>query len=173
MAFVEIDPLEFDEPIIGLLEKEWALAMAGTSPDDCNAMTIEWGHIGNIWGSPSATIYIRGSRYTKQFVDANDTFSMCFLPTELHDKHKVFGTMSGRDVNKSQLTGLTPVMVDDTPIYEESRLVFVCRKVFASVLDREHFVGESRASRFYAHSETENDLHTMYIGFIEKILRKE
>ena len=173
MGFVEVNPYEFDEPIIGLLENEWALAMAGTSPEDCNAMTIEWGQIGNIWGSPAATMYIRGSRYTKSFIDSCDTFSVGFLPSDMHDKHKIFGSMSGRDVNKTQLSGLTPIMVDGTPLYEESQLVFICRKVFATVLQREDFIGESSGSRFYRNAKSEDDLHTMYIAFIEKILRKE
>ena len=173
MAFVEVNPYELDEPIIGLLENEWALAMAGASVESCNAMTIEWGQIGNIWGSPAATIYIRGSRFTKRLIDECDTFSMCFLPHELHDLHKIFGTMSGRDVNKTQLSGLTPIMVDGTPLYEESQLVFVCRKVYANVLERENFIGESSGSRFYRNAKSEEDLHTMYIAFIERILRRE
>ena len=173
MAFVEVDPFEFESRIIGLFGRRWALAMAGSSPEDCNAMTIEWGGVGMIWGKPAATVYIRESRYTKVFIDANDTFAVAFLPEELHDKHKVFGTMSGRDVNKTELTGLTPIMVENTPIYEESDIVLICRKAYANVLDAEHYIDQEARRRYYGHPATEGDEHTMYIGYIEKILRKE
>lgn len=173
MAFVEIDPAEFDERIVDLYDRAWGLAMAGDSPEHCNAMTIGWGNVGVIWGKPAATVYIRESRFTKEFFDACDTFSVAFLPPELHDKHKVFGSMSGRDVNKTELTGLTPIMVDGTPLYEESALVFICRKAYADVLDAEHYVDAEARRRYYGHPSTQGDEHTMYIGYIEKILRKE
>ena len=173
MAFVEIDPAEFDERIVDLYDRAWGLAMAGDSPEHCNAMTIGWGNVGVIWGKPATTVYIRESRFTKEFFDACDTFSVAFLPPALHDKHKVFGSMSGRDVNKTELTGLTPIMVENTPIYEESDIVLICRKAYANVLDAEHYIDQEARRRYYGHPATEGDEHTMYIGYIEKILRKE
>ncbi|NRU03303.1 hypothetical protein B0H47_005565 [Clostridium beijerinckii] len=37
------------------------------------------GGLGVFWGKNSATVYIRPGRYTKQFVDSNDTFTLSFL----------------------------------------------------------------------------------------------
>lgn len=173
MAFVEVDPREFDESIFDLLDRKWGLVMAGTSPEHCNAMTIGWGQIGQFWGKPASTVYVRESRFTKEFLDACDTFSVAFLPDELHHTHKVFGTMSGRDVNKTELTGLTPIMIDGTPLYEESQLVFLCRKAYADVLEHSNFVDETAYRRYYEKSSDKDDWHTMYIAYIEKILRKE
>ncbi|HQE70268.1 MAG TPA: hypothetical protein PK071_04030 [Atopobiaceae bacterium] len=173
MGFIEIDPHEFDERIVDLLGREWGLAMAGTSPEHCNAMTIGWGQIGMFWGKPASTVFIRSSRFTKEFFDTCDTFSVAFLPPELHDKHRVFGTMSGRDVDKTELTGLTPIMVDGTPFYGESALVFICRKAYVDTVDHGNFVDTAAYRRYYERGTDHDDWHTMYIAYVEKILRKE
>ena len=172
MAFIEVDPKDFDQSIFELLDRDWGLAMAGTSPEHCNAMTIGWGQIGQFWGKPASTVFVRASRFTKEYLDTCDTFSVAFLPPELHHTHKVFGTMSGRDVNKTELTGLTPVMIDGTPLYEESALVFLCRKAYVDVLEHANFVDETVYSRYYDRGADHDDWHTMYIAYVEKILRK-
>ncbi|RVU97477.1 flavin reductase family protein [Coriobacteriales bacterium OH1046] len=173
MGFIEVDPRKFDESIFDLLDRSWGLAMAGTAPEHCNAMTIGWGQIGMFWGRPASTVFIRESRFTKEFIDACDTFSVAFLPPELHGKHKVFGTMSGRDVDKTELTGLTPIMIDGTPLYEESMLVFLCRKAYVDTVDHKNFVDETAYRRYYDRGADRDDWHSMYIAYVEKILRKE
>ena len=80
--------------------------------------------------------------------------------------------MSGRDVNKTELTGLTPIMVDGTPLYEESSLVFLCRKAYVDVLEHANFVDETAYSRYYDRGADHDDWHTMYIAYVEKILQK-
>ena len=57
--------------------KEWALLTAGDE-NGFNTMTVSWGAMGFMWGKPSVTVYIRPQRYTKKFVDANDTFTLSF-----------------------------------------------------------------------------------------------
>nr|MCR4870827.1 hypothetical protein [Atopobiaceae bacterium] len=76
MAFIEVDPKDFDQSIFELLDRDWGLAMAGTSPERCNAMTIGWGQIGQFWGKPASTIFVRASRFTKEYLDTCDTFSV-------------------------------------------------------------------------------------------------
>lgn len=173
MAFIEMDPHSFNERIIDLLDREWGLAMAGSAPNHCNAMTIGWGQVGVFWGKPAATVFVRESRFTKELFDEHDTFSIVFLPEDLHGTHRVFGSMSGRDVNKTELTGLTPIMIDGTPVYEEASLALVCRKAYADVVDRAHFIDPDAYSRYYGHGANLDDFHTMYIGYVEKILRRE
>ena len=50
-----------------LIGKDWMLISAGTA-EKWNTMTASWGGVGVMWGKPSATCYIRQSRYTKTFV---------------------------------------------------------------------------------------------------------
>ena len=81
------------------LSKQWALVSAG-SLDKFNMMTVSWGAVGVIWGKPSATVYIRHSRYTKEFVDAGDTFVLTFLKDGHRDALNTLGSKSGRDMDK-------------------------------------------------------------------------
>ena len=61
-----------------MIGKEWMLITAGTV-SDCNTMTASWGGLGVIWGKPSATVYIRQSRYTKEFVDRKNGLQSLYL----------------------------------------------------------------------------------------------
>ena len=56
-----------------LIGQKWMLISAGTE-DKWNTMTASWGAVGVMWGKPSATCYIRKSRFTKEFVDVRRVF---------------------------------------------------------------------------------------------------
>ena len=55
-------------------------------------MTASWGGVGVMWGKPSATCYIRQSRYTKTFVDDSEFFTL----TVLKDAAATRSTFSAR-----------------------------------------------------------------------------
>jgi hypothetical protein len=63
-----------------LIGDEWMLVTAGDE-NSCNTMTVSWGHLGCLWGQndPTAVIYLRPSRYTKEFVDEKGWFSLCVM----------------------------------------------------------------------------------------------
>ena len=143
------------------LSKQWALVSAG-SLDKFNMMTVSWGAVGVIWGKPSATVYIRHSRYTKEFVDAGDTFVMTFLKDGHRDALNTLGSTSGRDMDKMQGSGLTPAAVDGGVTFEEAELVLVCRKRFVQDMPKENFVNQETLDKWYA----DQNYHTMYIGEI-------
>ena len=107
-------------------------------------------------------MYIRHSRYTKEFVDAGDTFVLTFLKDGHRDALNVLGSKSGRDMDKMRASGLTPAVVDGGVTFEEAELVLVCRKCFAQLLPPDNFTDPSILDRCYA----DKDYHTMYIGEI-------
>lgn len=41
-----------------------------------NAMTIGWGGIGTLWGRPAMTVYVAEKRYTKEFMDKSEYFTV-------------------------------------------------------------------------------------------------
>ena len=84
MAFKEvaIESLEFNP--FTKISKEWMLVTAGDE-NKSNTMTASWGGLGIMWGKNVATAYIRPQRYTKEFIDANESFTISFLP---EDKRK-------------------------------------------------------------------------------------
>lgn len=143
------------------LSKQWALVGAG-SMDKFNMMTVSWGAVGVIWGKPSVTAYIRQTRYTKEFVDSSDTFTLTFLKDGNRDALNVLGSKSGRDMDKMKDSGLTPIEVDGEVMFEEAELVLVCRKSFAQIMPPEAFTDASILDRCYA----DQNYHTMYIGEI-------
>ena len=60
-------------------------------------MTASWGGVGIMWGKTAATIYLRPQRYTKEFVDANDTFTLSFFGGREKQAMGYLGKVSGRD----------------------------------------------------------------------------
>ena len=81
MAFQEIAIESFSCNPFTKISKEWMLITAGDEKKS-NTMTASWGGLGIMWGKNIATVYIRPQRYTKEFVDANGTFTISFLPEE-------------------------------------------------------------------------------------------
>ena len=150
------------------LSKQWALVSAG-SLDKFNMMTVCWGAVGVIWGKPSATVYIRHSRYTKEFVDNSEYFTLSFLQDGHRDALNLLGTKSGRDMDKMHDSGLTPVMVDGQPSFAEAELVLVCRKRCKSEIAPEDILQQETLDKWYG----DNNYHTMYIGEIVAAYRAE
>ena len=60
---------------------QWMLITA-EKDGKVNTMTASWGGVGVLWGKDVATVYIRPQRYTKEFVDAADTFRLTFFDGE-------------------------------------------------------------------------------------------
>ena len=75
--------------------KEWMLITSGNK-EKANTMTASWGGLGVLWGKNVTYIFVRDSRYTKEFIDANDTFSLTFFEGQ-QAALKYLGTVSGRD----------------------------------------------------------------------------
>ena len=161
MAFTKINIAEQSFNPFEKIGKQWMLISAG-SANSWNTMTASWGGVGVIWGKPSATCYIRHSRYTKQFVDNNEYFTLTFLKDGHRDALSLLGSKSGRDMDKMHDSGLTSIFVDGQPTFEEAELVLVCRKRCKSEIAPEDILQQEILDSNYA----DRDFHTMYIGEI-------
>ena len=132
--FKEINPREIEGNLIKAIADEWMLISAGDK-NNYNMMTASWGFAGEMWGADSVVAMIRPQRYTMEFVDNKDYFTLSFYGDK-KDIHKICGSKSGRDVNKTELTGLTPVFQNDTVYFDEARLVLICKKQYVGRLIR-------------------------------------
>ncbi|MBQ8518006.1 MAG: flavin reductase [Agathobacter sp.] len=141
--------------------KEWALVTAG-SKSKCNAMTISWGGVGVLWNKNVVYIFVRDSRYTKEFLDKGEFFSLSFFDETYHPALGYCGAHSGRDENKFEKAGLTPAFRHSIPYPDEANLVLLCRKMAAVPMEEETFTDKSIKDAFYK----DNDMHTMYVGEI-------
>lgn len=156
---LEINPFE-------KIGKEWALVSAG-SRQKANTMTISWGGVGVLWGKNVAYIFIRDSRYTKEFIDANDFFSVSFLNSQYRDALNYCGSHSGRDEDKISNAGLTWNYKLSIPFIDEGNLILLCRKLSATKITEESFLVPD-VKKWYA----DGDMHTMYVAEILEVLAR-
>ena len=166
-TFTHLSPQELDDNIFRLIGQDWMLITAGT-PERCNTMTASWGAAGVLWNKPIAIAYVRPTRYTYEFMEQQEMFTLSVLPEDYRDALKVCGTKSGREMDKFEQTGLSVLDVDGVPAVEQARLIFVCRKLYAQDIRPEQFVDSSLDSHY-----TANDYHRQYIGEIVDVLKKK
>lgn len=168
MNFKEINLNELQFNPFTKIGSQWMLITAGDE-NGYNTMTASWGGMGVLWGKNVVTTYIRPQRYTKKFVDENDTFTLSFYGEEYRNALNICGTKSGRDCDKVSEAGLTPYFVDGTSAFEEAELIFVCKKIYEDHMPPENFVAKENDAKWYPNK----DYHTMYIAEVEKVLIKE
>lgn len=174
MAFQEVDIQTLSFNPFDKIGRQWMLITAGDSMKS-NTMTASWGGVGIMWGKPVVTAYIRPQRYTKEFVDGNDRFTISFLPEDKREALNICGSVSGRDAaDKWEKAGLHPYLIDEktleeTAAVEEAEMIFVCRKLYAQEMYPECFADTECDAKWYPRE----DYHTMYIGEIEKVLVRE
>lgn len=155
----------FEVDAFGLFDKQWALVSAGTL-DHFNAMTISWGGLGTLWSRPVATIYVKPIRYTFEFLEKNEFFTISFFPEVYKKDLGILGSKSGRDCNKVALTSLTPRSLSQGVTFEEASSVLICKKIYWQDLDPNKMPKEVIASYY----QTEQP-HRMYVGEVTDILR--
>ena len=136
-----------------------------------NTMTIGWGTLGIEWGKPICTVFVRESRYTKQFLDATGEFTVN-VPLDACDKNilAVCGTKSGRDMDKIQQLGLTLEEGETVavPGIRQLPLTLECKVIYQQAQDPAA-IERSCDERYYAKgTANEGDYHTAYYGLVTK-----
>lgn len=82
----------------------------------------------------SCRYFYKTSKIYKKFVDSSDSLSISVLPNEYSKELQYLGTASGRDEDKIAKANLTVKEYEDVPYFEEGRLIFICRKLYAQNL---------------------------------------
>lgn len=167
MNFKEVDIQRIKTNPFTLIGDEWMLITAGNR-EQCNTMTASWGGVGVIWNKNAVTIYIRPSRYTKEFIDKEDMFTVSFFDNQYKKALGICGSKSGRDCDKIKEAGLTVGYDGEVPYMNEAKLVLVCKKLYHDVIKPDNFEEEWIDDNYPG-----KDYHTMYIGEIVKVLDKE
>lgn len=136
-----------------------------------NTMTASWGGFGVMWGKNVAVTVIRPQRYTKEFIDSSDTFTLSFYDDTFKKDLSYLGSVSGRDEDKISKTRLTPTDANGIPFFEEAKIVLICRKLFAQPMKPEGFVDAFKQldDEWYPNK----DYHVLYVAEIEQILVKQ
>lgn len=161
-TFQEIDPKTLDANVFKLIGEQWMLVTVGKQ-DQFNMMTASWGGLGFLWNRPVAFVFIRPQRYTFEFIERNEGFTLSFYGEEYRKVLQLCGTRSGRDIDKVAETKLTPMtMPSGNMAFEEASLVLDCRKFYMDMLEKTNFVDFATAERWYP----KQDFHKMYIAEI-------
>ena len=147
-----------------------AQLLAAGDKEKSNAMTIGWGAVGTLWQKPALTVYVAEKRYTKEFMDKAEYFTVMSFDVENSKVLTYMGTKSGRDGDKAQALGLhTAYTANGTPFYTEATMVIECKIMYAAPFDPSGFksdVPKNMYSRFPA------GVHSMYVGEVVNAWKK-
>ncbi len=163
--FSLIKPGEIPNNVFSLIGNDWMLITAGNL-QSYNTMTASWGFLGILWNKPLAVCFIRPQRFTLEFIERNDYYTLSFFSEEHRDILKFCGTKSGRDHNKAKETGLNPV---STPLgnitFSQARMVLECKKIYTDTIKEKNFLFKEVISSNYP----EKDFHRFFFGEVRNI----
>ncbi|MBD3306431.1 flavin reductase family protein [candidate division KSB3 bacterium] len=144
--------------------QQWMLLVAGDfQRDHFNAMTVGWGSFGTMWKKPFAQVVVRPTRYTYEFMEQYETFTLCGFPEEYQPALEILGTKSGRDGDKIAEAKLTPIAASRVaaPGFQEADLIVECRKIYWEDFTPEHFLEPALEDNYPL-----KDYHRVYFGEI-------
>ncbi len=166
-GFKQIDPFRWDESIFKLIGKDWMLIAAGDKKN-YNMMTASWGSCGILWNKPISIIFIRPQRYTLEFVERNDFYTLNFFDQSYRDTLNLLGTESGRDFNKMEIKELDALETDNNSVcFEQARIVMECKKIYHDDIKPSMFLDQDIHKMYPG-----NDYHKMFFGEIISVLKK-
>lgn len=169
MSFKEIDIKKLEKNPFAMIGDEWMLVTA-EKEGAVNTMTASWGGVGIMWGTTVATVYLRPQRYTREFVDAGEYFTLSFFGGEQKKAMGHLGSVSGREEpDKIEKAGLHIAQIDGQPTFQETSLVLVCKKLYVQEMKQECFVGTEEIEKWYPNK----DFHFMYMAEIVKAYAAE
>jgi flavin reductase (DIM6/NTAB) family NADH-FMN oxidoreductase RutF len=157
--------MELPDKIFEIFDKGWPILTAGNK-DSFNMMTISWGEMGTLWGKPVVSVFVRESRYTHEFMDKEEYFTLSFVNTRWRrEQLMLLGSKSGRDIDKLKESGFKLFERPHGLSYTDAELILVCKKLFKQQIDMDKMPEDIR-NKFYK----SGDPHDMYIGEVVEVL---
>jgi flavin reductase (DIM6/NTAB) family NADH-FMN oxidoreductase RutF len=164
MSFNEIRPELLTDNPFKLIGADWMLVTAGTA-GSFNTMTASWGGLGILWERKVCFCFIRPTRYTYEFIERSENFTLSFFEERYRKALSYCGSHSGRDTNKIKEAGLTPVTEEGFTYFAEARLVLACRKLYFQDISPDRFLDPAIEDMY-----PKKDYHRMYVGEIKKCM---
>ena len=85
-----------------------ALILAAGDEQKSNAMTIGWGGIGTLWRKTAVTVYVAEQRYTKEFMDRAEYFTVMAFPRTATTCSNTWAPRAAGTATKQLPLGFTP-----------------------------------------------------------------
>lgn len=169
----KIEADELPDNVFQLIGKEWMLVTAGDK-ELFNTMTASWGGFSYVWERPAAITYIRETRYTYQFLQKEEGFTLSFFTEQYRGALNICGNRSGRDTDKVKDAGLTPI---ETPSglmsFGEARMIIECKKMLVQELDYANLTEPYKAKIMEESYTGESAKHQLFISEITNIWIKK
>lgn len=171
MSLKQIQFQDLDLNILHQFDKRWFLLTCGDfETGKFNTMTISWGSLGTVWDKPFAQVFVRPTRYTFEFMNNYDSFTLCGFEKSHKSALDLIGSKSGREGNKIADAGLTPskAATVKSPIFKEAELVLECRKMYWQDLDPTQFLFPELQRKY-----PKKDYHRVFYGEVLEVFGKE
>ena len=168
MNRIQIEPEKLLIRAVNLWKNQWLVLTSGDyNKGDYNAMTVAWGSFGVMWNKPFAQVVVRPTRFTHQFMEKYDSFSLCAFSSSYQQALSLLGSKSGRNTDKIKQSGLTPISSHKiaAPCFKEAELIIECQKIYWDDFRPEHFL-ENEIEKNYP----KKDYHRIYYGEMVTIL---
>lgn len=148
---------------IASMIQDGALVTAGHI-DHFNTMTIGWGLIGTIWRKEVLMCFVRPSRYTYEFFEKNEYFTVSFFYPSYKPQMSYLGTISGRKIDKVKEAQLTPYSMGEGVGFQEAYVNVLCKKIYFQDMDFDTFPQDVKQIYY-----SSGDVHRLYMGEIVAI----
>ena len=167
----QIKPTQFVTQINELWLNKWFLLTSGDyKKNHYNTMTVAWGYFGIMWNKPMAVVVVRPTRFTFEFMENYETFTLTAFDKKYKKDLNLLGTKSGRDNDKIAETGLSvvPSKIIPAPAFKEAELIIECKKSYWDDFKPENFLDPYIEKKYPL-----KDYHRMYFGEVLHILGDE
>jgi flavin reductase (DIM6/NTAB) family NADH-FMN oxidoreductase RutF len=162
MAKLEVSLTAYAEETMNVLGSCGCLLVSGNA-EKANVMTIGWGLIGRLWSKPFFMVAVRPSRYTYEFLEKTDDFTVNVPRKGMEEIVDFCGSVSGREHDKFKEKGLvlTPSRKVNSPIISNCIIHYECKVSYKTR------VIQSRLPRdILKSSYPSRNFHTLYFGEI-------
>lgn len=160
---------DFNKNVFNEFDKIWPILTCGDNKIGYNSMTVSWGGLGVLWGKNVCFIFVRKSRYTYEFIEKSESVTLSFLSDEYKEAKAIFGSKSGRDIDKFKECGLHATFdIDYNGYYVcESKYVLKAKKLYCVDIPYESLPQDIK-DKYYSNG----DMHRMYVCEIKNYLEK-
>jgi len=162
-----IKPNNFIVKINDLWKNKWFLLTSGDfEKNHFNTMTVAWGYFGIMWNKPMAVVVVRPTRFTFEFMEKYETFTLSAFDKKYRKDLNLLGTKSGRDGDKISETNLTTISSSkvEAPSFAEAELIVECKTSYWDDFKPENFIDRSIQKNYPI-----KDYHRMYFGEVIEI----
>ncbi len=169
MMLQRVEIQDFNLKVYDQWVNKWFVLTCGDyNEGDYNAMVVAWGSFGVMWKKPFVQVVVRPNRYTFDFMESYDTFTLCGFSNHYRKAMQLLGTRSGRNGDKIIASGLTPIPSQfvTAPSFKEAKMIIECKKIYSDFLNPANFLDPDIEKCYPA-----KDYHKVYFGEILAVFK--